>query len=101
MVYLIHFDKLLGGHAQHYIGFTEDVDARELRHYKGNGARILAACVEKGINFNVVRIWPGDRKLERKLKKRKNNRILCPKCNKSAMTNARATTGADVANVKG
>lgn len=83
MVYLIHLKEPMGSakhSAQHYIGFTDDVDSREVRHWKGMGAKILAAARLKGIDFNVVRTWPGDKKLERKLKNRRNHKRLCPVC---------------------
>lgn len=35
-----------------------------------------------GINYEVVRTWSGNRKLERKLKNRKKSSILCPICQK-------------------
>lgn len=81
MVYLIHFEEKLH-HAQHYIGYCdEDLDQRFKRHKAGNGARILNACNKRGIEYYVVRIWPeGDRTMERKLKKRKNSKFLCPIC---------------------
>jgi predicted GIY-YIG superfamily endonuclease len=79
MVYLLHFSKRLS-HAQHYIGFTEDVTQRMTAHKSGNGARLTAVLNEKGITYEVVRVWKGNRKLERKLKNRKNARKLCPVC---------------------
>jgi hypothetical protein len=36
---------------------------------------------QHGINFTVVRTWNGDRRLERRLKNRKNSPRLCPCCN--------------------
>lgn len=81
MVYLIHFEKKLG-HAQHYIGYAAD-DKFENRikcHKKGCGSRILNAANKAGINWEVVRTWKGDRKLERKLKNWKKASQLCPVC---------------------
>lgn len=80
MVYLIHFDKPYG-HARHYIGYTEDLEKRVHEHEcTNNGARLLQVVKAAGIKFNVVRTWEGDRKLERKLKNRKNSKCLCPVC---------------------
>lgn len=85
-VYLIHFDKPLGdlanirGQAQHYLGYTDDLEARLERHREGNGSAIMAAVVKSGITWHVVRTWEGDRTLERKLKQRKNSPKLCPIC---------------------
>jgi hypothetical protein len=44
------------------------------------GARILAAAVDRGIGFDVVRTWEGGRELERRLKDLHNAPKLCPRC---------------------
>jgi len=79
MIYLLHYDRPLH-HAQHYLGFTDDLDARTARHLNGFGGRLPAVFSELGISFRIARTWDGDRKLERKLKNRKNGRKLCPIC---------------------
>ena len=81
MVYLIHFDRPYK-HAQHYIGFTDNLEQREHdHHFTCDGARLLQVVREAGIAFKVVRTWPdGDRNYERKLKNRKNASQLCPVC---------------------
>jgi len=87
-VYLIHFDKPVGdadnprGQAQHYLGYTDDLDARLEQHRAGNGARLLEVLRERGIGWRLVRTWSGDRRLERKLKNQKNSPRLCPICRK-------------------
>lgn len=87
-IYLIHFDEPIGnrskprGMAQHYIGYTLDLAARLAEHANGNGARIMAAVVDCGIGWQVVKIWKGNRKGERKLKSRKKARKICPICKK-------------------
>jgi predicted GIY-YIG superfamily endonuclease len=78
-IYLIHFDKKLA-HAQHYIGLADDLDARLERHRAGNGARLMEVITNAGIAWQVARTWPGDRKLERQLKRRKETPALCPLC---------------------
>lgn len=79
-IYLIHFKEKFH-HAQHYIGWTKDVDARLERHLAGHGSRLIRAIVRSGIPFEVVRIWENvDRHFERKLKNRKNAKFLCPIC---------------------
>lgn len=86
-VYLYHLAAPLGNErhqAQHYIGTAEDVAARDALHRAGRGARILAAAVERGIAFQIVRLWPGGRDVERWLKKRKESAQLCPVCSGSA-----------------
>ncbi len=79
MIYLLHYDRPQH-HAQHYLGFTDDLDARTVRHLNGFRGRLPAVFSELGISFTIARNWEGDRKLERKLKKRKNGRKLCPIC---------------------
>lgn len=86
-VYLIHMEQPVaaGRPAQHYIGWSPDVFARLISHRKGQGARILAACNERGIAYKIARVWKYEgRTFERKLKNRKNARILCPTCNATA-----------------
>lgn len=83
-VYLLHFDRLgpsAGAHAQHYLGWSDDIEARLACHRNGRGSALVAAFVAAGIDFKVARIWPGmDRHGERRLKRRKNARKLCPIC---------------------
>ena len=85
--YLLHFNGKLGNPtnpramAGHYLGTADDLDARLAEHRKGQGARITAAAVQRGIDFTVARTWPGGRTVERRLKRRKAGPRLCPKCN--------------------
>jgi hypothetical protein len=85
-VYLVCFEKQIGtsnpkGSASHYLGWAEDVELRMAEHRAGRGARILAACVERGIGFAVVRTWAGvDRRLQRRLKRQHNAWHHCPRC---------------------
>jgi len=78
-VYLLHFDAPLA-HAQHYVGYAEDLEARIVRHRKGNGARLVAVFAEKGIGFSVACTWSGDRTEERRIKNMKMAPRLCPIC---------------------
>jgi predicted GIY-YIG superfamily endonuclease len=78
-VYLIHFERAFW-HAQHYIGYTANLDQRVEQHRKGTGAKLLRAINTRGIPWQVVRTWPGGHALERALKNRKNSRNLCPVC---------------------
>lgn len=80
VVYLYHFSEPVSDHASHYLGFTDDLDKRDWLHQHGKGARLLQVAKERGIKFWIVRTWPGDRKLERKLKNRKHAPALCPVC---------------------
>lgn len=80
-VYLIHFESPLC-HARHYIGATDDVEARLERHRKGQGANILRVCNEKGIAYKIARVWKSKPiGFERLLKNRKEAPCLCPICN--------------------
>ena len=85
-IYLIHFDQPIGNpenrraQAQHYLGSTFRLDARMTEHLTGRGAAIMRAVREKGISWQIARIWPGDRAFERKLKRRKEGPKLCPLC---------------------
>lgn len=91
VVYLIHLERPLGdlsnprGQAQHYLGFAHDLDARLMAHRNGQGARLLAAANAVGIAWDVVQTWEGGRDLERRLKRRKKARCLCPVCRLSAL----------------
>ena len=47
MVYLIHFDEKYH-HAQHYLGYTGDLENRIAEHAAGVGSPLLAAVSESG-----------------------------------------------------
>ncbi len=81
MIYLIHFDKPLS-HAQHYVGYAEDVEQRFGRHKGGRGSALLNAVQSQGINYQVVRTWEGGRQEERQLKRQKNAARYCPICSR-------------------
>jgi len=79
MVYLIHFNEAYR-HARHYMGFTDDLDARLEAHRNGHGARLIEVVNAAGIEWDCVRTWQGGRKFERRLKNRKDTPRLCPVC---------------------
>jgi predicted GIY-YIG superfamily endonuclease len=86
-VYLIHFEKPYK-HARHYLGFSEDADARLVQHQNGNGARLLQVVKQAGINYNIVRLWENkDRHFERRLKNWKKSKQLCPVCKREKNEN--------------
>ncbi len=89
-VYLLHFDQPIapGRHTtQHYIGHAEDlarrIQAHERGRYNGGGngcAKLVAVAAERGIRFQVARLWRGGYELERRLKARHAGPRLCPVC---------------------
>lgn len=78
-VYLLHFERPYA-HARHYLGWASDLDARLRAHASGNGARLVEVVTQAGINWECVRVWDGDRELERQLKRRHDAAVLCPLC---------------------
>lgn len=80
IVYLLHLNEPLK-HAQHYIGWTsQPVPARLSQHRRGQGAHFLKVAAEQGLKFELVAVWMGTRRFERRLKNRKNARRFCPLC---------------------
>jgi predicted GIY-YIG superfamily endonuclease len=79
VVYLIHFNRPYK-HARHYLGFSTNLDKRITDHLAGMGARLLEVVTEARIEWKLVRTWPGDRQLERRLKNRKDAPHICPIC---------------------
>ncbi len=87
-VYLLHFDEAIGNDrhsAQHYIGYTKNVNQRMWQHSNGVGfGRLVHVARERGITFALARVWPaGDRALEKRLKQR-HQKLLCPICSGEA-----------------
>jgi len=89
-VYLIHFERPIGdlnnprGQAQHYLGFTQDLEGRLQAHRTGNGSAIMAEVARQGIGWTLARTWEGGRDLERQLKNQHNSPRLCPICREEA-----------------
>ncbi len=82
-VYLLHFEQPISDRhtAQHYLGYTQKLSDRIEQHRRGQGSRLCAVAVERGIGFEVARTWSkGTRRLERQLKRRKSAPRLCPIC---------------------
>ena len=79
-VYLIHFHEKLC-HAQHYIGFTTNLDERIQCHKNGNGSRLMEVIGQLELPWEVARTWENTPKaMERELKNYKNAKRLCPIC---------------------
>lgn len=84
-VYLIHLERgLVPEHGStHYIGWTAhgSLFDRIETHAQGEGSPLLRAANERGIAWAVARVWRGaDRHFERRLKRRRKAKHLCPVC---------------------
>lgn len=96
-VYLLHLNQPLSRgtsskgqvlEAQHYIGFTDDLAGRIKAHIEGRGARFVQVCLERGIDFELARVWGGalaTRRFERRLKNYKKPKRFCPICSPGAL----------------
>ncbi len=83
-VYLIHFDRPYE-HAEHYLGYSSDIEKRLSAHAKGNGSRLMEVITQAGIPWRIARLWPGaDRSYERRMH-RQGPKRLCPICDPKAI----------------
>jgi predicted GIY-YIG superfamily endonuclease len=94
-VYLIHFHAKIGRramkngvehYAAHYVGSSLCLDYRLAQHRAGTGAAILRACNERGVAWQVERLWTFEnetdaRLFEKKLKRASHGPRYCPVCN--------------------
>jgi hypothetical protein len=81
VVYLLHIEKAIAGHAGHYCGSTEDLVARLTAHANGtSGARLMEVVHERRAGFHLVRTWYGGRDLERQFKDAQHLSRWCPDC---------------------
>jgi hypothetical protein len=93
-VYILHFSAPIGNAANaralagHYIGFTDDLDARLAKHRAGTGSKLVAAAVAKGITFEVFH-WPAPLATEKLIKRYKKTSAFCPACAAAAGRKAR------------
>lgn len=84
-VYLFHFHSPLGNldnpraQASHYCGFSDDLAARLATQLAGDGAKIVAAAVARGISFDIYH-WPACLAVEKLMKKTKKLSLYCPTC---------------------
>ena len=79
-VYLIHLDRPFG-HAKHYRGWSQFLEARLEHHRRGTGATFLRHVKEAGIGWQLAMTFPGTRHDERRFKNRGGASRLCPICN--------------------
>jgi predicted GIY-YIG superfamily endonuclease len=82
-VYILHFDTTLE-HAQHYVGSTNQVQARLRAHACGNGARLTEVLIEKEIAWRLGGLLQTttahSRKVERQIKDQHNAHRFCEVC---------------------
>ena len=86
-VYLLHFERPYR-HARHYTGFATDLDRRLNAHVCGKGARLMAVIAAAGIGWQLARVWPGTRGLERALKNQGGASRRCPICSSARLAQA-------------
>jgi hypothetical protein len=96
-IYLVHLHRPYA-HARHYLGWAADVERRLAEHRAGRGSPLLRAAAAAGIDFQVVRTWPGTRFEERRLHRFKNTPArLCPICRGEASSGPAPGYGVRVA----
>jgi hypothetical protein len=78
-VYLLHLDPPFG-HARHYTGWASDLYGRLTHHGTSDGANLLWHAAKAGGTWTLARTWPGDRNLERRLKRAGGAARRCPVC---------------------
>jgi hypothetical protein len=86
-VYIIQFDppyKDVFG----YIGWTSNLRGRLYHHRHGTGSRMCAVAVAAGCKLKLIYDAPGTRADERKLKNRKNCRLLVASLAKKGLLNS-------------
>lgn len=91
--YLLHFSSPVRGKL-HYIGFSTNIPARFQKHLSGEGSELTGEAVRSGVPFELVRVWPDVKpEFEQKLKRNKNMKRYCIKCQEAADSLSRRTAG--------
>lgn len=84
-VYLFHFHQPLGNtanrraQASHYVGFSDDLEARIAAQLAGKGAKLVAAALARGITYELYH-WPACLAVEKLIKRTKKTALYCPTC---------------------
>lgn len=90
-VYLLCLSGTLGGdrhRAEHYLGWSNDLDNRVREHRNGRGSKFTQAACQRGFTLRVAEVWTGTRYLEKSLKQSRNLNRFCPICqSKKDVTN--------------
>lgn len=89
-VYLLHFSEKVS-HAQHYVGFAENIRRRVDVHLAGGckASPLVRAAIRAGVQVTLTRVWPGlSRNDERSIKNRKGTPKLCPVCREESLKRA-------------
>ena len=90
MIYILKFSKPLGNAqhtAQYYLGYCDDgrLDSRLSEHRRGLGAAITREAVARGYTLDLVLTLPGDRNTEKRLKRRKNHRLIIERAQRGTL----------------
>lgn len=82
-IYLLHYREKLSGHAQHYMGWTNNIENRIFEHIEGREkkCKLTYEFAKAGIPFIISKLWFGTRDFERKLKNQRNHPRHCTCCN--------------------
>lgn len=82
MLYLLHFDKPLNNF-QHYLGCCSEhgLEARLLRHARGQGSALTKRVSERNIPIYLARVFPEmSFEQEKRIKIASHFKNLCPIC---------------------
>lgn len=79
-VYVLHIEPAYR-HAQHYTGYSEDIERRVFEHMQGSGGRLCEVAIKAGCHLILVYVEEGaDKARERSLKSQGAGRAVCPIC---------------------
>ena len=84
-VYILHFDRKIGNmsnsraQAQHYVGFSDDIEERLEKHFALRGAKIVADALKSGARIST-HVYPATLAVEKLVKATKKTSLYCPDC---------------------
>lgn len=84
-LYIVHLSRKIADHAQHYMGSTENLQARLKDHMAGRGSAMLAWARAEGISFALTYAAAGSRNDERYIKDNRKLAELCSICRPFAL----------------